>query len=225
MKQILHFLERLSRHNEREWFNAHKEEYVKARDRFTALTGQVLDGIRRFDDRIGLLDPAACCYRIYRDLRFSKDKTPYKTHMGFYINPGGKKSGYSGYYFHVDGTGHHLLAVGDIFFEPAVLKILREDIEMGGGDFRQILAAVDPRLHLDREGALKRVPNGFPADSPDAEYLKLKSFCLVFEPDEDFIRSPGLAGRLVEIFRTTKPFLDYLNRAIAFSRDPDADSL
>ena len=225
MKQTLHFLERLSRHNEREWFNAHKEEYVKAREGFTALTGQVLDGIRRFDDRIGLLDPSACCYRIYRDLRFSKDKTPYKTHMGFYINPGGKKSGYSGYYFQISGTGNHLLAMGDYMTEPRVLKTLREDIEMGGGDFRQILAAVDPRLHLDREGALKRVPNGFPADSPDAEYLKLKSFCLFFEPDEDFICSPGLAGRLVEIFRTTKPFLDYLNRAIAFIRDPDADSL
>ena len=222
MKQVLRFLRSLSRHNDREWFNAHKADYVKARDRFTAFTGQLLEGIRSFDDTIGPLDPAACTYRIYRNLRFSQDKTPYKTHMSCYINRGGKKSGYSGYYFQVDGAGRHMLAVGDIFFEPAVLKILREDIEMGGGDFRQILSHVDKRFSLDREGALKRVPYGFPADSPDAEYFKLKSFCLIFEPDTDFILAPGLAGQLTEIFRTARPFLDYLNRAIEYSRDPDA---
>ena len=162
---------------------------------------------------------ADCTYRIYRDVRFSKDKSPYKTHMGVFVNRGGKKSGYSGYYFHIDGNGDHLLAIENYFTEPRVLKILREDIEMGGGDFRQILAGLAPGLELDMEDALKKVPKGFPADSPDAEFFKLKNFCLLKRLDKDFILSPDLADAVLDIFRTGKPFLDYINRAIDYCRE------
>lgn len=100
-----------------------------------------------------------------------------------------------------------------------MLKILREDIEMGGGDFRQILAGLAPGLELDMEDALKKVPKGFPADSPDAEFFKLKNFCLLQRLDKDFILSPDLADAVLDIFRTGKPFLDYINRAIDYCRE------
>lgn len=219
MKQVLRFLRSLSLHNDKVWFDAHKADYLKAKSTVEGLAVKLIEGIRSFDDTIGPLSVADCTYRIYRDVRFSKDKSPYKTHMGVFVNRGGKKSGYSGYYFHIDGTGDHLLAIGNYYTEPRVLKTLREDIEMGGGDFRQILAGLAPGLVLDTEDALKKVPKGFPADGPDAEFFKLKNFCLLKALDSDFILAPDLTENVLDIFRTGKPFLDYINRAIDYCRE------
>ncbi|MCR5709369.1 MAG: DUF2461 domain-containing protein, partial [Bacteroidales bacterium] len=210
MKQVLRFLHSLSLHNDKVWFDSHKADYLKAKDTVGKLAERLIEGVRSFDDTIGPLSAAECTYRIYRDIRFSKDKSPYKTHMGIFINRGGKKSGYSGYYFHVDGNGGHLLAIGDYYTEPRVLKTIREDIELGGGDFRRILAGAAPGLFLDTDGALKKVPKGFPAESPDAEFFKLKNFCLLQNLDEGFVLSPQLEENVLEIFRSGKPFLDYI---------------
>ena len=223
MKETLRFLDDLSRNNYKEWFDANKDRYLEAKARMDALTAEVLDGIRSFDDTIGPLSPKDCTYRIYRDLRFSKDKTPYKVHLGAYINRGGKKSGYSGYYFHVGASSiGNMIAIGDIWCPPDVLKVIREDIQMGGGDFRKILSETDPRLVIDMDGALKRVPAGFPSGTPDSEFYKLKAFCLYYAPDDRFFTSKAPATRLTDIFRTAKPFLDYINRAIEFTREEKA---
>lgn len=220
MREVLAFLNELALHNERPWFLAHKNEYQAAAERFNDLAAKVIEGIRSFDDTIGPLTPKDCTYRIYRDIRFSKDKTPYKTHMGCYINRGGKKSGFSGYYFHVGakGTGN-MVASGDICCTPEVLKILREDIQLGGGDFRHVLSLADPRLVIDETDSLKRVPAPFPADSPDARYFKLKYYCLYYEPDNRFVTSKDYAKRLLDIFQSTKPFLDYVNRAVEYAQE------
>lgn len=219
MKQVLQFLRDLSMNNDKAWFDVHKADYLRSKDTVGALALKLIGGIRAFDDTIGPLTLADCTYRIYRDVRFSKDKSPYKTHMGIYVVRGGKKSGYSGYYFHIDGGGNHLIAMGNYYTESAVLKVLREDIAMGHGDFRKILGGLAPGLELETVSALKKVPKGFPADGPDAEYFKLRNFCLVQELDDDFILSPRLPQRILDIFRTGKPFLDYINRAIEFSRE------
>ena len=219
MKEVLRFLRSLSLHNDKVWFEAHKADYLKAKATVGELAAELIEGIRSFDDTIGPLSVSECTYRIYRDVRFSKDKSPYKTYMGIFVNRGGKKSGYSGYYFHIDGNGDHMLAVGNYYTEPRVLKTLREDIELGGGDFRRIIDATAPGLVLDTADSLKKVPKGFPADSQDAEFFKLKNFSLVMNLDDGFILSPGLAERALDIFRTGKPFLDYVNRAIDFCRE------
>ena len=219
MKQILKFLHALALHNDKAWFEAHKADYLNAKATVGELAVKLIEGIRSFDDTIGPLSVSDCTYRIYRDVRFSKDKSPYKTHMGIFVNRGGKKSGYSGYYFHIDGNGDHLLAVGNYFTEPKVLKVLREDIQLGGGDFRRILDGLSPGLVLDSTESLKKVPKGFPAEGPDAEFFKLKNFCLVESLDDGFILSPDLADRVLAIFRTGKPFLDYVNRAIDYCRE------
>lgn len=219
MKQVLKFLHALALHNDKAWFEAHKADYLNAKATVGELAVKLIEGIRSFDDTIGPLSVSDCTYRIYRDVRFSKDKSPYKTHMGIFVNRGGKKSGYSGYYFHIDGNGDHLLAVGNYFTEPKVLKVLREDIQLGGGDFRRILDGLSPGLVLDSTESLKKVPKGFPAEGPDAEFFKLKNFCLVESLDDGFILSPDLADRVLAIFRTGKPFLDYVNRAIDYCRE------
>ena len=219
MKQVLDFLHSLSLHNDKVWFDAHKAEYERAKGTISNLTISLVGGIRGFDDTIGPLSVADCTFRIYRDVRFSKDKSPYKTHMGIFVVRGGRKSGYSGYYFHIDGNGGHFLAIGNYYTEPSVLKVLREDIEMGKGDFRRIIGDVAPGFLLDREGALKKVPKGFPVDGPDSDFFKLKNFCLLKSIDEDYILAPDLIDCLVEDFRTGKPFLDYINRAIDYCRE------
>ena len=223
MKQVLRFLHSLSLHNDKIWFEAHKDDYLKAKATVGELAVKLIEGIRSFDDTIGPLSVSDCTFRIYRDVRFSKDKSPYKTYMGIFIHRGGKKSGYSGYYLHIDGSGDHLLAVGNYYTEPRVLRTLREDIQNGGGDFRRILEGTAPGLLLDTEGSLKKAPKGFPADSPDADYFRLKNFSLVQQLDDAFLLSPDLVGQLLAVFRTGKPFLDYVNRAIDYCREESAE--
>lgn len=219
MKQVLRFLRSLSLHNDKVWFEAHKADYLKAKATVAELAARLIEGTRSFDDTIGPLSVSDCTYRIYRDVRFSKDKSPYKTHMGIFVNRGGKKSGYSGYYFHIDGNGDHMLAVGNYFTEPKVLKVLREDIQLGGGDFRKILEGLAPGLVLDTSESLKKVPKGFQEEGPDAEFFKLKNFCLIENLDDGFVLSPELVDNVLAIFRTGKPFLDYVNRAIDYCRE------
>lgn len=220
MKEVIQFLQDLSEHNDKLWFAANKQRYLDAKERVDRLAVDLIEAIRTFDDTIGPLTPKDCTWRIYRDTRFSNDKRPYKTQMGVFVARGGKKAGYNGYYFQVGARdAGHMLAAGNYFCEPPVLKILREDILYGGGDFRALLSAVDPRMKLDLSDSLKRTPAGFPADGPDAPFFKLKNFSLVWTPDTKFVTGKGLAERLSDVFRTTKPFLDYTNRAIEYWRE------
>lgn len=221
MKEIISFLRDLSQNNNREWFMANKARYTAVAERFNAIVDELIREIARYDTSVTGLTAKDCTYRIYRDVRFSADKNPYKTHMGAFISRGGKKSGYSGYYFHI-GTGGegypaaHMLAAGDYCCDPKVLQVLREDIVGGGGDFDAIVQDARPIFELDREGALKRNPKGFEQETQYTEYLRLKAFCLVHTPSNDFMYADGLAQRTAALFESSKPFLDYINRAIEY---------
>lgn len=223
MKEIIRFLGELDAHNCREWFAEHKAEYERCKVRFEVITQEVIDGIAKFDPSIANLRPKDCTYRIYRDTRFSPDKTPYKVHMGAFIVAGGKKSGNSGYYFQVgarnDGyPGGCMLATGDYCCSPAALKIIREDICSDADTFQQ---AIDEAtgFNLDYEWALKKTPKGFPADKPFSDYLRLKAFCLVNGVGQTYMEQNNVSQRIVRDFQRTKSFLDFINRAIAFARE------
>ena len=223
MKTVLQFLRDLAQHNDRTWFNEHKERYLAFQQRWNEFCESLIGEIGAFDPDIARLTLRDCTYRIYRDTRFSPDKSPYKTHFGVFLAPGGKKSMHAGYYFHV-GTGEsneypqgHMLAAGNYCYEPKAIQILREDISDGWENFQnEVLAVADPRFVVDQEGALKRVPKGYAPDAPYADWMRLKSYCLVMNVDDDFITQPDLAKRVAELFRTTKPFNDYINRAVDF---------
>ena len=223
MKTVLQFLRDLAQHNDRTWFNEHKERYLAVQQRWNEFCESLIGEIGAFDPDIARLTLRDCTYRIYRDTRFSPDKSPYKTHFGVFLAPGGKKSMHAGYYFHV-GTGEsneypqgHMLAAGNYCYEPKAIQILREDISDGWENFQnEVLAVADPRFVVDQEGALKRVPKGYAPDAPYADWMRLKSYCLVMNVDDDFITQPDLAKRVAELFRTTKPFNDYINRAVDF---------
>ena len=223
MKTVLQFLRDLAQHNDRTWFNEHKERYLAVQQRWNEFCESLIGEIGAFDPDIARLTLRDCTYRIYRDTRFSPDKSPYKTHFGVFLAPGGKKSMHAGYYFHV-GTGEsneypqgHMLAAGNYCYEPKAIQILREDISDGWESFQnEVLAVADPRFVVDQEGALKRVPKGYAPDAPYADWMRLKSYCLVMNVDDDFITQPDLAKRVADLFRTTKPFNDYINRAVDF---------
>lgn len=225
MQEIIDFLRQLRDNNNRMWFQANKDRYLRCAALFDDITQQIITGIESFDPSVKGLQPKDCTYRIYRDVRFSSDKSPYKTHMGCYVCPGGKKSGYVGYYFHIGvgdmGTEYpfgHMVAVGDYCYEPKVLQTLREDIVNGDGDFHDIVTKqCSPLFALDKTGALKRNPKGFEPDAPWAEYLRLKTFCLFYTPDNSFLTAPDAIAKVVELFRSALPFTQYINRAIEFT--------
>ena len=180
-------------------------------------------GIASFDPEVRGLRPQDCTYRIARDTRFSPDKSPYKTYIGAYIAPKGKKSGFAGYYFHIEPCCDslvccNLLSAGAVCIEPTVLRSIREEVLDNGA---QIEAAIRKAkgFRLCSGNRLKRVPTGFPVDSPYAEMLKLKDFYLEQPIAEEFLLAPDLLERTVEQFRRTQPFIAILNRAIRYAHE------
>lgn len=223
MKEILRFLQELQQNNNREWFHANKQWYQEIQKKWNLFCEELIREVGSFDEDIVKLTLQDCTYRIYRDTRFSNDKTPYKTHFGVFLAPGGKKSMHAGYYFHVStGEGDtyphaHMLAAGNYCYDNRAVKILREDISDGWDEFsKEVLAVADSRFQVDMDGALKKVPKEFSADAPYADWMRLKSYSLFTHVDTDFILQPDLAKKVAEIFKTAKPFNDYINRAVDY---------
>lgn len=230
MEKVLHFLRELRKNNNREWFEAHKNEYKEVRAVVEALTAELIESISAFDDGIRGLTVKECTYRIYRDTRFSSDKTPYKTHIGIFISAGGKKSGNSGYYVHIepqseeisnDGSGYlHgcMLSTGIYMPEPSVLHSIREDICYNGEEFIKAIEKAKGFV-LCEDNKLKRTPVGFPSDCPYSEHLKLKSMHLEMRVKESFMLSSDLAKRCADAFVLTHDFNRRLNMAAQYAKE------
>ena len=164
MKNILDFLSELKENNDRTWFNEHKNEYESARKEFEQICYSLILKIGVFDEDIKHVDVKDCVFRIYRDIRFSNDKTPYKTHFGAFIaSAGGRKSNRGGYYLHLDPAGS-FLSVGVWCPPPAVLKAIRQSIYYNIEEFNEIRSDKDfIRLFKNsfyEEDKLKTVPQG-----------------------------------------------------------------
>ena len=176
-----------------------------------------------FDQSVARLTAKECTFRIYRDVRFSKNKSPYKTHMGAFISQHGRGSGYSGYYFHVEADsanyiGGHILSTGVYRPVPVALKSIREEIFLNGDDFQATILKAK-NFKLETEEALKRVPVGYSADFKYADYLKLKNYFITRYVDENWMTSDNLIERSVAEYKTTKEFHDLLNKAISYAFD------
>ena len=227
MKEIMSFLRQLQMNNNTEWFHAHRAEYEHAKAKFNVIAERIIAGVASFDPSVGNLELKDCTYRINRDIRFSLDKSPYKTHFGVFVCPGGKKSGKAGYYFHIspnEGTYPDgcMLAIGHYCYDKNVVQIVREDIEDEGEKFdAMIQTAAKYGFELDHSDDLKKVPRGFSADSPYADYLKLKAYCLWCPLSEELVYADDMVERVLELFKVNKPFNDYLNRVIEYSREED----
>ena len=214
-KETIDFLKKLDKNNNRDWFNANKAAFQSANDNMVALAGDLIGRIARFDPEVGALDPKACVFRIYRDVRFSKDKSPYKTNLGAFIAPGGRKGLAPGYYFHIQpnmffaAAGKHMPDAGE------TLKI-RNAI---AGNTKEFLRIVNSKAFTSRFGGLDggrltRPPKGFAADHAAIEYLKLKSFTVSEEFTAKDATSKDYAKILADSFKAAYPLNEFLRKAL-----------
>ncbi|MDO5760233.1 MAG: DUF2461 domain-containing protein [Bacteroidota bacterium] len=218
MEEILEFLTDLRQNNNREWFHSNKSEYKNAQSKFNLIAERFLKDISTFDNSVKHLTLKECTYRIYRDLRFSKDKTPYKTHFGVYVCQGGKKSWDAGYYFHIepkweDGTGGHKLYCGSFMPDKDRLQLIREDVFNNGKLYRQAIQEAK-NFYLE-ENSLKKNPKGFPESEFD-DLIRMKSFILVQDITKNQLLSKDLNEYLKQESKVGYPLIKMLNEATSF---------
>lgn len=216
MKTGLNFLNALKKNNTREWFEKHKADYLEAKAEFEAFIDELLKGIRKFDKEISPdLQAKDCVFRIYKDVRFSKDKSPYKTNMGASMNPGGRKSLVAGYYFHLE-PGGSFLAGGVYMPEPAMLQAIRQEIDYNPGPLNKILKSAAFKTYfkgLDEDDKLKTMPKGFDKAHPQAELLKNKHFVVSHYFSDKELLDKKLVQETLAGFKAMLPLLLYLRAA------------
>lgn len=208
----LQFLRNLEKNNTREWFNENKNLYTEAHEDVVGFVENLIEQISEFDEEIEKLDAKKSIFRIYRDTRFSKDKSPYKTNFGANLGIG-KGSSKAGYYLHIE-PGKSFLAGGIYVPESSVLKEIRKEISMNGAEFQKILEAEDFRNNfrgLSVEGKLQRVPQGFEKENPMAEYLKLKHFVVSHPVSDAELSDKNAAKNFAKIYKSIQPLNDFLN--------------
>ncbi len=214
-KETLDLLKKLEKNNNREWFQANKKAFDAAQDNVIAFTGSLIGSIGKFDADVAGLDPKTCVFRIYRDVRFSKDKSPYKTNLGAYISPGGRKSMQPGYYFHIQ-PGQSFIAGGKHIPDgPELLKI-RTAIANNTDEFLKTINKksykdIFGELHGDR---LVKPPKGFDPDHKAVEYLKLKEFMAYTEFPDKVVISADFPKTLTKIAKEMYPLVAFLRRAL-----------
>lgn len=214
MKNILNFLKALENNNTKEWFEANKLTYLSCKNEFEELINALIKEIRKFDKTIEPeLEAKHCVFRIYKDVRFSKDKSPYKINMGASINAGGKKSNKAGYYLHIQNN-ESFLAGGIYMPMPDVLAKIRQEIDYNGSAFNKIVSAKNFKEYfkgIDETDKLKNPPKGYNHNHPMVEILKNKHFIVSHALSNKDVTSADFAKTVIEGFKTMKPFLDFLN--------------
>jgi uncharacterized protein (TIGR02453 family) len=211
----LSFLKALKKNNNREWFDKNKEKYLKAKDNVSENIEDLLKELCRFEKKFAGLTSKDCLFRIYRDIRFSKDKKPYKINMGASINIGGKKAINAGYYLHIE-PGASFLA-GGIWMPPSdLLKKIRQEIDYNGKQINKILTEKEFKKlfgKLDEEYLLKTTPKGYDKDHPDINLLRLTSFIAWHNLTDKEVMSKNFIAQLGKSAKELKPLIDFLNTA------------
>lgn len=214
-KETFSFLKDLKRNNYRDWFEANRNRYQQAKTEFSGFTTQLISGLHHLDPSIGTPEAKDCIFRINRDVRFSHDKSPYKTNMGAYIVRGGKKSVFAGYYFHLEPGG--CFAAGGVYVpQPNALKAIRQTIWEEKEKFLEIIRSREFQKHFSGiEGEqLKTAPQSYPKDHPDVWLVRYKSYSLIKNiPDTDLFK-PGFMEELMDTYRAMLPFNKFLNSVL-----------
>lgn len=217
LDKSLQFLKKLKNNNNRDWFEAHKNDFNEAKLEFEEFVQKLIGMISKFDKSVSPdLKAKDCVFRIYKDVRFSKDKTPYKTNFGASINPGGKKSLQAGYYFHVQ-PGNIFIAGGNYMPPSDMLQAIRQEIDYNGDKLDKILKAKSYMAYfdgLDQEDKLKTVPKGYDKEHKHLELLKLKSFIAFTNVDEKKLNSKDILNYLGNGYKAMLPLNQFLREAI-----------
>ena len=217
LEKSLSFLTLLKDNNYKEWFHENKPLYDEAKKEFEAFVAILIKEVKLIDNEVGYPEPKDCVFRIFRDIRFSKDKTPYKTNFGAYIAKGGsRKSEFGGYYFHLE-PGNVLLAGGIWLPQPDILKAVREEIYHNSDEFLAILSDKEFKKHfgsLDQEYMLKTSPKDYPKDWPHMELLKHKSYTVSKALPQNLILSEKLMDEVRAVFKAMMPMNNLFNKVI-----------
>ncbi len=219
------FLADLAENNRRDWFEEHRAEYQDLREQFTAFVGEIIERTADFDERIRWKDPKECLFRIYRDVRFSNDKSPYKTTFSAYVSEQNRRGAPPGYYLEVDEKGVMLAAAG-IWLPPAdVLARLRASLAEHPERFEKVLRARGFRkafgeLQGDR---LTRPPRGYTAETPLIEHIKRKSYIVWRETDAREITHDDALTYVTDSFRTARPLVEWVRGVLESAPADDED--
>jgi len=213
------FLKDLKKNNNKGWFDSHREAYDSAKKDYIDFIQLVIDRHAKTDQTIGSLKAKECVFRINRDIRFSKDKTPYKTNLGASINRGGKKSIFSGYYFHCEPGGKSFAGGGLWMPMPPDLKKVRQEIDYCYPEFTKIITSAAftkqyPGLEMNEGSKLVNVPKGYDKDNPAAAFLKLKSFVATRDIPDSLLTNAGLLTEVGRAFKALWPLVTFMNRAM-----------
>ncbi|MBR1793514.1 MAG: DUF2461 domain-containing protein [Bacteroidales bacterium] len=222
--ETLPFFAELERNNNREWFNANKSRWEAIRKDFEAFTAEIIENMIPLDSSLEGLTAKQCIYRIYRDLRFSPDKRPYKTHIAFFLPTGGnRKCAVPGYYMQLGQEDYGLHGTcnlgGGIFMpSPEALGAIRQEIFYNIDEFKGIMNEPSYKRFFGdtffTSHKLSRVPKGYPADWPDGDLLKYKDYCTAYEMGPNEIDSENLVEHVIEVFRASVPMNKFIQKAM-----------
>ena len=215
---VLDFLSQLTTNNNRDWFQQNKAWYEKSRKEVEVFVSEMITTISAIDPALQTPAMKDCIFRIFRDVRFGADKSPYKTNFGAFIARGGRKSSNPGYYFHFE-PGKSMLAGGVYMPQPDTLKLLRNEIYYHSDELKRIIEKPSFRKYFDQLGdfdKLKKAPKDFPADFPDIDLLKYRSYIVSQDIPDDVVSDPeGYKKLAIDMVRELQPFMAFLNRAIS----------
>ncbi len=211
----LQFLNHLKQNNSKPWFDAHRTIYEAAKEDFLGFISRVIQKLSTTETALADLNAKDCIFRINRDVRFTKNKSPYKTNFGASIKLGGKKSDFAGFYFHLE-PGESFVGGGLWMPRAEQLAKLRQEIDYNFSDFKKIISSKAftscyGSLVSDPAQSLKRVPKGYEANHPAANYLKMKSFIAQISLTDKELKNPGLLPKVLHAFLVLKPLIDFLN--------------
>ncbi|MFL5783253.1 MAG: DUF2461 domain-containing protein [Bacteriovoracaceae bacterium] len=212
MKKTLTFLKKIKKNNNTQWMQGHKSEYLEARKEFEFLVQEIIVRLSQWDDRFGTLEPKDCIFRFNRDIRFSDNKNPYKENFAAFFGMGGKKSTLPGYYVSI--SPNEVFAGGGVWRPEAdKLQLVRRYILENGDELKKIVTSKSFKKTfggLSDEDTLKRVPRGFDADHPFADFVKLKSFIASKDFSVKEATEKGFGQKIDKVFRELKPLNDFL---------------
>lgn len=215
MKEILDFLKDLEANNTREWFELNRVRYDVTRKKFLSVAELLIHEIRQFDAEIQALNPKDCVFRIFRDVRFSNDKRPFKSNYGCFIARGGRKSGFAGYYLHLQ-PGECFLSGGIYMPPPEYLYAIRQEIYYHPQNYIELIENKEFKstFTVEYSDKLKTAPKGYPKDWEHLDLIKNRNYAFGHRVEESELYASDFLTKAIEVFKIIYPLNRYLNKAV-----------
>ena len=218
LPQILQFLQKLEKNNNKIWMDEHRNEYLEAKSSFENFVDDMLVEMKKIDKNLDTLTAKDCTFRINRDVRFSKNKNPYKNNMSAYFNQNGKKGIGAGYYFHLE-PNNCFIACGIWMPANDELKKIRQEIDYNVDELKSLMKKTEFKKQFEnglaQSDKLVRAPKGYEEDNEAIEFLKLKSFIVQKSINDETMVSKDLKKNIIAIMKAAKPLVEFINRGLA----------